>query len=138
MIKGKKARGDHPHREVARRRLARRAISGEVVTMPRARYERLMEEMEELRDIAAARKALAEKDTAEYLPAELVMRELAGEHPVRIWREHRGLTLSALAEKAGLPHGYLSEIENGKKPGSVEAYRKLAAALGLSLDDLAG
>lgn len=32
--------------------------------------------------------------------------------------------------------GYLSEIETGKKPGSVRAYRALAGALGLSVDDL--
>lgn len=32
--------------------------------------------------------------------------------------------------------GYLSEIETGKKPGSVRAYRALADALALSVDDL--
>jgi DNA-binding XRE family transcriptional regulator len=90
-----------------------------------------------VRDIAIARLALAEKDTAEYIPAEVVERKLAGAHPVRAWREHRGMTLSALAAKAGLPHGYLSEIENRKKPGSVAALKALAEALGVTLDDIA-
>ena len=111
-------------------------ISGDRVSLSRTRYERLMEEIEELRDIAIARKALAEKDIAEYLPAELVVRMIAGEHPVRVWREHRGLALSALAEKANISPGYLSEIENGKKPGSLAAMKALAGALGLAVDDL--
>ena len=33
------------------------------------------------------------------------------------WREYRGLGLNELAEKAKIAGGYLSEIENWKKPG---------------------
>jgi transcriptional regulator with XRE-family HTH domain len=36
-----------------------------------------------------------------------------------------------------VPRGYLSEIENGKKPGSLSALKKLASALGVSLEDIA-
>jgi transcriptional regulator with XRE-family HTH domain len=61
---------------------------------------------------------------------------LTSEHPVRIWREHRGLTGSALAVKAGVPTSYLCEIEGRRKPDSVSAYRRLATALGVTLDDL--
>ena len=71
-----------------------------------------------------------------YLPLDLVKRMNAGEHPVRAWRAFRGLTLTALAAKAKLPVGYLSEIENRRKPGSVRAMKALAGALGASVDDL--
>jgi transcriptional regulator with XRE-family HTH domain len=61
---------------------------------------------------------------------------LGGESPVRIWREHRQITAKALAAEAGMPASYLSDIENGKKPGSFDAMARIAKALKVSLDDL--
>jgi transcriptional regulator with XRE-family HTH domain len=93
---------------------------------------RRLEDAEDARDLRTA----AEAESRIYLPIDAVKRMIAGEHPVRIWREQRGLTLADLAAKAAMQVGYLSEIETGKKPGSVRAYRALAGALGLSVDDL--
>lgn len=73
---------------------------------------------------------------ADFLPIELADRLFAGEAPVRVWREHRGLTLRALAEKADVAPSDLSEIENGQKPGSVAALVRLARALGVTVEDL--
>ena len=73
----------------------------------------------------------------DHLTVELVARMLAGEHPVRLWREQRGLTLSDLAARAGIALSYLSEIESGRKPGNSRAFQKLATALGLGGNDLA-
>jgi DNA-binding Xre family transcriptional regulator len=70
------------------------------------------------------------------LPIELYHRLLAGEHPVRIWREQRKLALNALAAKAGVARAYLFQIENRKQPGSVAALQRLAKALDVGLDDL--
>jgi hypothetical protein len=94
--------------------------------------------IEELEDARAMRLALAEAKAGErvYLPLESVLRMSRGEHPVRVWREFRGLALTALARKAAVPQGYLSEIETGKKPGSVRALKALATALGATVDDL--
>ena len=75
--------------------------------------------------------------TKDYLPIQLVERLTAGEHPIRVWRAYRGMTREALAEKAGVAPSYLTEIETRKKPGSFDAMIKLAAALGISLDDIA-
>ena len=77
------------------------------------------------------------KARADYLPIELVQRLSAGEHPVRVWRAHRGLTLKALAAAAGVAPSYLSEIETRRKPGSFATLAKIAAALRITLDDLA-
>jgi transcriptional regulator with XRE-family HTH domain len=66
----------------------------------------------------------------------MVMRMVAGESPVRVWREHRGLTMAALAERAAIAQPYLSQIETGKRDGTVETIKKLAQALDLAVDDL--
>ena len=74
------------------------------------------------------------------LPNDMAMRIINGERPVRVWRDHRGLTASTLADKAKISKTYLSEseseseIENGKKPGSVEAYKAINEALDVPLD----
>ena len=116
----------------------------ETVTLSRAEYEALIERLEEAEDVAAVAAAEAreaalgkEKARADYLPIELVRRLSAGEHPVRVWRAHRGFSREALAAAAGLAPSYLSEIETRRKPGSFTALAKLAAALCISLDDLA-
>jgi mRNA interferase RelE/StbE len=55
---------------------------------------------------------------------------------VKVWREYRGLTLRALAEKAQIAPAYLSEIETRKKPGSVKTMAALACALDLEIEAL--
>jgi DNA-binding Xre family transcriptional regulator len=116
----------------------------DTVTLSRTEYEALIERIEDAEDNAfldgvEARERALGKETArtDYLPAELVHRLIDGEHPVRVWRAHRGLTRDALAAAAGIAPSYLSEIEMRRKPGSFGALAKLAAALHVSLDDLA-
>jgi DNA-binding Xre family transcriptional regulator len=118
--------------------------TSEIVTLTRAEYEALIERIEDAEDLAAVAAAKAreaalgkEKARADYLPIELVRRLSAGEHPVRVWRAHRRLSREALATAAGIAPSYLSEIETRRKPGSFSALAKLAAALHISLDDLA-
>lgn len=106
------------------------------VTLPRARYDAMLRRIEDLQDALTIRRARARGRTADAMPADRVNRMLAGEHPLRVWREHRGLTLSALARRAGVPVGYVSEIETKKKPGSLATMKKLARALALDLDDI--
>ena len=118
--------------------------TSETVTLSRAEYEALIERAEEAEDLATVAAAEAreaalgkEKARADYLPVELVRRLSAGEHPVRVWRAHRGLTREPLASAAGIAPSYLSEIETRRKPGSFGALAKISAALSISLDDLA-
>jgi DNA-binding Xre family transcriptional regulator len=116
----------------------------DTVTLTRAEYEALIERIEDAEDNAfldcvEARELAIGKDNAraDYLPAELVRRLMDGDHPVRVWRVHRGLGRDALAAAAGIAPSYMSEIETRRKPGSFSALAKLAAALQVSLDDLA-
>ncbi|MGO8916831.1 MAG: helix-turn-helix domain-containing protein [Stellaceae bacterium] len=114
------------------------------ITLSRAEYEALLDRIEDAEDraiVAAAEareKALGkEQARADALPLELATALAEGTHPVRVWRKHRDLTLSALAARADIAQSYLTEIETRKKPGSLDAMIKIAAALEISLDDLA-
>jgi transcriptional regulator with XRE-family HTH domain len=56
-------------------------------------------------------------------------------------RKARGLTQAQLAEATGLPQSQISQIESGARLGStiqLDAARRLAFALGVSLDAIAG
>jgi ribosome-binding protein aMBF1 (putative translation factor) len=94
------------------------------------------DDLDELIEDRLAAAAYARTRDQESLPQTTVDRLLAGENPVRVWREHRGLTLADLAAKAGIGKGYLSQIEQRQRNGTVATLQKLAAALGVELDDL--
>lgn len=102
----------------------------DTVTIPRTEYEAMLARIEDLDDILAGHAA----STGATLPHEFAMRIVGGEHPVRVWREYRGMSAVALAETARVSKTYLSEIETGKKPGSVEAYKNIASALDVPVD----
>src|SRR3954447_693376 len=111
------------------------AQDANTVTLRRSEYEALVERFEDVSDIAAlndldARLASSGTEAlADYLSQDSVERLIEGESPVRIWREHRGLSARALAEPAGVTPSYHSEIETGRKPGSLDAVSKIARAL---------
>jgi transcriptional regulator with XRE-family HTH domain len=57
-------------------------------------------------------------------------------HFIREWRKHRGLTLEALAERAGMTHGNLSQLERGVINYTQPALEALAKALDCEPADL--
>lgn len=114
------------------------AEDGATVLLRRADYEALVREAEDAADAAQIREVERRVDAGEeeYVPVAVTKRLMAGEVPVRVWREQRGLSARALAVEAGISSGYLSQIETGKKPGSFDAMAKLARALGVTMEDL--
>jgi len=70
----------------------------------------------------------------ERFPADFVNKLLDSDNRIGVWREYRGLTMSALAEAAGFSQSYLSDIENGKKDGSVKVLKRIAQALNTDVD----
>ena len=70
------------------------------------------------------------------VPDEIVRRELAGESPIKLWREYRGLTQQELANRAGISKPYLSQIETGKRQGTLETLSAIAQSLDVPLDVL--
>lgn len=71
------------------------------------------------------------------LPSE-IMEQLAleRENPIKIVRKYRGMTQADLADAAGISRPYLTEIETGKKDGSIRALKSIAGALDVSLEIL--
>ena len=104
------------------------------VLVPEEIYERMVDAADELQDIRAYDRAKAKPQ--EFVPAAMVDRLIAGENPLKVWREHRGLTQQALAERVRISTPYLSQLENGQREPSVGVLRALAAALGVDLEDV--
>ena len=61
---------------------------------------------------------------------------LKTDNPIKIIRKARGLTQNDIARAAGLSRPYLTEIETGKKDGSIRALKAIAKALDVSLETL--
>ena len=112
-------------------------FSGKDYTVvPSEEFEALRDTVDEDEmDIAVARRVLGDADE-ELVPFELAERIVAGVHPIRVWREYRGMTASNLATEGDIAQSYLSDIETGKKPGSAKALKRVATALGIAVDDL--
>jgi len=79
---------------------------------------------------------LADLEDDEVIPMYVSERLSAGEHPVKVFREYRNMTQKELAQKAGISPEYVSQIEGGKKQGSIDTLKAIAEALSLDLDDL--
>jgi DNA-binding XRE family transcriptional regulator len=105
------------------------------VLVPQPEYERLTETLEDREDVRAYDRAKAKAQ--EKVPATVADRLIAGENPIRVWREHRAATLQLLADRTRISKPYLSQIENGRRAASIGILQALARALRVDLEDLA-
>jgi hypothetical protein len=78
-----------------------------------------------------------EHTPAMLLPASFAARIAAGESPIRVWREYRGLSQSALAKAAEISVPYLSQLEKQIRSGSKKVLKNIAEGLNIPLDMLA-
>lgn len=71
------------------------------------------------------------------IPHEIVRLNIMNEVPmIKAWREYLGMTQQELAEKAGVSQPAIAKLERpGVKPRKV-TLKKLAAAMGLALEQL--
>lgn len=99
-------------------------------------WARLKAMVEDAEDAADYERAVAQDDGVRY-PAPVAYAMADGAHPMKAWREHKGLTLQALASAAGVSKPYVSQIEGGKRAGTTATLKKLAAALRVPLGALA-
>jgi len=87
-----------------------------------------------LHDYAALKNAGSNNN----LPEEIIQQiSLAQESPIKVLRKYRGMTQTDLAKASGISRPYLTEIETGKKDGSIRALKSIADALDASLELLA-
>ncbi|WP_257266458.1 helix-turn-helix domain-containing protein [Endozoicomonas sp. ONNA2] len=107
------------------------------VIMPYDEYQAMIEKLEDLEDSDAIRefRAALRRGEEELIPAEVVDRLLT-DNTVKVWREYRGMSQKALSEKTGISEAMISQIESGKKQGSLKTNAKIAQALNLTVDDI--
>ena len=104
--------------------------------VPLRDYQQLVEDARMLEDVRTYDSAKRKREEA--FPADVADRLVAGESPIRVFRDFRGKTQQQLATSARISRPYLAELEAGRKKGSVAVLRAVAKALGLELDDIAG
>jgi DNA-binding Xre family transcriptional regulator len=117
----------------ARRTVPIPLSNDDYVILKRTDYDAMIEVLEKAEDIAEIDRQADE----ELIPGEIVDRLIAGDNPIRVFREWRGHTAADLAEQVGIAPSYLSQLETGKREGRLETISAIAQALELDLADIA-
>ena len=112
---------------------------GEVAILPRKDYEALAAKAAEAdedtgtaRLVARARKEIAAG--APLIPKQVVDRLAKGENALRVLREWRDVPQLYLSFKTDIGQGYLSDLENGRRKGTAEVWKRIAKVLNVPLD----
>jgi DNA-binding Xre family transcriptional regulator len=104
----------------------------EMVILTKEEYDRLAslaEEDEEDVAIFDERVAEIESGKVALLPPEVSQMMLRGDTLLKALRKWRNLNQLDLVPLTGLAQGYISDLESGKKKGTLETLKKLALAL---------
>ncbi|HEX3674854.1 MAG TPA: helix-turn-helix domain-containing protein [Rhizomicrobium sp.] len=88
-------------------------------------------------DAALIERAIAARNDDKF-PAAIARRLAAGEVPLKVIREWRGLAQGQLGELADVAPQYISQIERAARNMGAETARKLAPLLGVSTNALLG
>jgi DNA-binding XRE family transcriptional regulator len=70
------------------------------------------------------------------VPLQVVKAKLDGAHPLKAWREYRGITQSELASRSGVARDLVAKIETRKRQGSVMTLERLGRALSIPIEAL--
>jgi DNA-binding XRE family transcriptional regulator len=106
--------------------------------VPYDAYLELVEKAEMLQDIQDydSAKAAIDSGADELIPSEVVHAILDGKNAIRVWREYRGLSQQETVHITEISVPYLSQLETGKRNGSLEVLSALANALNVSLEQI--
>ena len=98
----------------------------------------LVERSEMQADVAAFDEAISQLNSGddELIPEHIANRLLAGENPIRVWRDYRNITQIQLAKQLEISAGYLSQLETGQRTGTADLFARLAQALHIDIEDL--
>ncbi len=104
--------------------------------VPAALWERMQNASEHAQDVADIERFDREDEGVRYPSA--VAHAIADRAPaLRAWREYRGMTSQALADSAGVSRPYISQIETGRRTGTLATLQRLAQALAIPVQALA-
>jgi hypothetical protein len=105
----------------------------EMAILPKAEYEQLVRALEEaeedLADIAAYDTAKADDAGMERLPFEVSQSILKGHSLLKALRTWREVGQVKLASEIGTSQGFISDLENARRPMTEEVARRIAVAL---------
>ncbi len=107
------------------------------VVIEQDEYQGMIDIVEDKMDTKFALKMIDNCKDEESIPAEIINRIYLDEEPrLKVWREYRGFSGRQLAKEVGISSSYLSDIENGKKDGSVSVVKRIAEILRVDIDDI--
>ncbi len=108
------------------------ALENKVVNQA-ALIQELQESLEERWAIDAINNHDSDEET---VPASVVEALLQDQSPIKIYREHRGLTQAALAKACDTSTAYISQLETGNRKAGADILFALAKALNTDPEDL--
>lgn len=108
----------------------------EWAVIPFEEYKNLVEKAEMLDDINDFDRfqtalALGEE---RLFPVDVVDKLLAGQNPIKVFRELRGMTQFELVQKVGISIPYLSQLETNKRKGSIKVLSEISKTLEIGLE----
>lgn len=104
--------------------------------VPAALWERMQDASEQAQDLADIERFDREDEGVRY-PSAVAHAIADGAPALRAWREYRGMTCQALADAAGVSRPYISQIETGRRTGTLATLQRLAQALAIPVQALA-
>jgi len=70
----------------------------------------------------------------ETFPQSIVDDMINGVHPIRSFREYRGLTADQLGNAVGISGAYVRQIETGKREGKAQVIKAISDALNVDME----
>lgn len=95
-----------------------------------------LKDFELMQDMIAYDHAKAEQTEEDLSPIDIALHISEGESPLKVYRKHRNLSQKELSTHSNVPQGLISEIETGKKQGSLNSLIALSNTLKVTVDDL--
>jgi ribosome-binding protein aMBF1 (putative translation factor) len=89
---------------------------------------------QDIRDYDGAKRLIDAGE--ELVPSEVTYAILDGANPIKVWREHRGMARSQLADLVSMTEKHLTELEQDELGLDDETLESIARALGLSIEDM--
>lgn len=104
------------------------------VVLPIQEYHELLEKIQDFQDVQEVKNHMAEG--GETFPMEVVLALAEGQNPIKVYREYRGISQTALANKVKVSKQYISQLEAGERHGTTKIIRNIARVLNLDLEDI--
>lgn len=96
-------------------------------------FEQIRQQLEEMEDIDAYIKI--KQESTETLPISVVEMLLTdNQAKIKTMREYRSCSLTKLAKAINISEAYLSQIENKKRTGNIELYKKISKVLDIDME----